>query len=182
MDTENSNLTTQSERDKLNEQLDELRQDQQERKLQKKTRSRWKRLLGFMGVISSLFLLGTSCSKPTVTCYRRAEDPDEEEASVEENDVDFDDEPVELCYVYIEDDYIDSNKKPVPNPDSNLYDPELEAHYDNLMGINNEPETKPEVSDSDAALEEVQQYYEKVKRESFLNNIDNAETNDQPTE
>ena len=59
MDTEDSNSTPQTERDKLNDQLDELRQNQQERKPQKKTRPHWKRrLLGFLGVISSLFLLG----------------------------------------------------------------------------------------------------------------------------
>lgn len=82
MDTENSNSTPQTERDRINEQLDELRQSQQERKPQKKTRPRWKlRLLGFLGVISGLFLLGTSCSKPTVTCYRHAGSEDEEEAT-----------------------------------------------------------------------------------------------------
>lgn len=82
MDTENSNSTPQTERDRINEQLDELRQSQQERKPQKKTRPRWKRrLLGFLGVISGLFLLGTSCSKPTVTCYRHADPEDEEEAT-----------------------------------------------------------------------------------------------------
>ena len=86
MDTENSNSTPQTERDRINEQLDELRQSQQERKRQKKTRPRWKRrLLGFLGVISGLFLLGTSCSKPTVTCYRHAGPEDEEEAPVEKS-------------------------------------------------------------------------------------------------
>lgn len=185
MDTDNSNSTPQTERDKLNEELDELRKKRQERNAKKKPRSRWKRrLLGFLGVISGLFLLGTSCSKPTVTCYRRAEDPDEEETSVEENDDDFDDDEYgeTLCYIYIGDEPDANSKVPKPNPDSNLYDPELEAQYDNLLGINNEPEPQSAVSDSDAALEEVQQYYEKVKRESFLNNVDNAENNDQPTE
>lgn len=182
MDTENSNSTPQTERDRINEQLDELRQSQQERKPEKKTRPRWKRrLLGFLGVISGLFLLGTSCSKPTVTCYRHAGPEDEEETPVEEDDDDFDDEEYgeTLCYLYIED---DPNAKPEenipkPDPDSNLFDPELEAEYDSVLGIGNEPEPKPAVSDSDAALEELQQYYEKVKRESFLNNVDNAETN-----
>ena len=82
MDTEDSNSTPQTERDRINKQLDELRQSQQERKPQKKTRPRWKRrLLGFLGVISGLFLLGTSCNKPTVTCYRHADPEDEEEAT-----------------------------------------------------------------------------------------------------
>ena len=82
MDTDDSNSTPPSERDKLNEQLDELRQKQQERQPKEKTRPRWKRrLLGFLGVISGLFLLGTSCSKPTVTCYRHAGTEDEEEAT-----------------------------------------------------------------------------------------------------
>lgn len=199
MDSENSNSSPQTERDRINEQLDELRQNQQERKPQKKTRPHWKRrLLGFLGVISGLFLLGTSCNKPTVTCYRRAEDPDEEETSVEENDDDFDDDEYgkTLCYIYIGD---EPDAKPEENLsieenlpseegvpkfelDSNLYDPELEAEYDKVLGIDNEPKTQPAVSDSDAGLKEVQQYYEKVKRESFLNNVDNAENNDQPTE
>ena len=105
MDTENSNSTPQSERDRINEQLDELRQSQQERKPQKKTRPRWKRrLLGFLGVISGLFLLGTSCSKPTVTCYRHAGPEDEEEAT--ENATN-------------------------PDSDSNLYEPEQETSPDN---------------------------------------------------
>ena len=103
MDTENSNSTPQSERDRINEQLDELRQSQQERK--PKTRPRWKRrLLGFLGVISGLFLLGTSCSKPTVTCYRHAGPEDEEEAP---------------------------DNAPKSDSDSNLYEPEQETSPDN---------------------------------------------------
>ena len=174
-------------REEIDKQLDELRQSQQERKPQKKTRPRWKRrLLGFLGVISGLFLLGTSCSKPTVTCYRHAEPDDEEETPVEEDDDDFDDEEYgeTLCYLYIED---DPNAKPEenvpkPDPDSNLFDPELEDQYDRALGIGDEPEPQPAVSDSDAALEELQQYYEKVKRESFLNNANNTETDNKPTE
>ncbi len=111
MDTENSNSSPQSERDRINEQLDELRQNQQERKPQKKTRPHWKRrLLGFLGVISGLFLLGTSCSKPTVTCYRHADPEDEEEAS---------------------------DNAPKSDSDSNLYDPELETPPDNSDGNDN---------------------------------------------
>ncbi|MBR0239127.1 MAG: hypothetical protein IJQ39_13620 [Thermoguttaceae bacterium] len=82
MSEDNNNSNNDLSREELNEQLDELRQSQQERKPQKKTRPRWKRrLLGFLGVISGLFLLGTSCSKPTVTCYRHADPEDEEEAT-----------------------------------------------------------------------------------------------------
>ena len=47
--------------------------------------------------------------------------------------------------------------------------------------LNPDPEPQSSVEDSDAALEEVQQYYEKVKRESPVNNVDNAETKDEPT-
>lgn len=43
-------------------------------------------------------------------------------------------------------------------------------------------ESSPAELNPDAALEEVQQYYEKVKQESSVNNADNAETNDKPTE
>ena len=111
MDTENSNSTPQSKRDKINEQLDELRQNQQERKPKKKSRPRWKRrLLGFLGVISGLFLLGTSCSKPTVTCYRHAGLEDEEA----------------------------SENAPIPDSDSNLYESEPETPPDNSDGSDNE--------------------------------------------
>ena len=80
--SEDNNSNNDLSREEIDKQLDELRQSQQERKPQKKTRPRWKRrLLGFLGVIGSLFLLGTSCSKPTVTCYRHADPEDEEEAT-----------------------------------------------------------------------------------------------------
>ena len=80
--SEDNNSNSELSREEIDKQLDELRQSQQERKPQKKTRPRWKRrLLGFLGVISGLFLLGTSCSKPTVTCYRHADPEDEEEAT-----------------------------------------------------------------------------------------------------
>ncbi len=82
MSEDNNNSNNDLSREEINEQLDELRQSQQERKPKEKTRPRWKRhLLGFLGVISGLFLLGTSCSKPTVTCYRHADPEDEEEAT-----------------------------------------------------------------------------------------------------
>lgn len=41
------------------------------------------------------------------------------------------------------------------------------------------PKSQSVVENEDAALEEVQQYYEKVKRESPINN---ADSNDEPTE
>lgn len=82
MSEDNNNSNNDLSREEINEQLDELRQSQQERKPKEKTRPRWKRrLLGFLGVISGLFLLGTSCNKPTVTCYRHADPEDEEEAT-----------------------------------------------------------------------------------------------------
>ena len=110
MSEENNNSNNDLSRDEIDEQLDELRQSQQERKPQKKTRPRWKRrLLGFLGVISGLFLLGTSCSKPTVTCYRHADPEDEEEATENAN----------------------------PDSDSNLYDSELETQPDNTDGSDN---------------------------------------------
>ena len=111
MSEENNNSNNDLSRDEIDEQLDELRQSQQERKPQKKTRPRWKRrLLGFLGVISGLFLLGTSCSKPTVTCYRHAGLEDEEA----------------------------SENAPIPDSDSNLYESEPETPPDNSDGSDNE--------------------------------------------
>ncbi|MBR5709817.1 MAG: hypothetical protein IKX40_03595 [Thermoguttaceae bacterium] len=178
MDTENSNSTPQTERDRINEQLDELRQSQQERKPQKKTRPRWKRrLLGFLGVISGLFLLGTSCSKPTVTCYRHADPEDEEEAPVEEEDEILnapDDRVRTMCYYRIN---VSDNNSSYDNGNS-----DSDSLYD-FLAPNWEPQSSDE--EADPGLEEVQQYYEKVKQESSVNNVDNAETNDNsdtPTE
>ncbi len=176
MDTENSNSTPQTERDRINEQLDELRQSQQERKPQKKTRPRWKRrLLGFLGVISGLFLLGTSCSKPTVTCYRHADPEDEEEATEEEEDDEILNAPEDrvrtMCYYRIN---VTDNNSSYDNDNSDS--DSISAAF---LGpeLNHNMESQSIDMESDAALEEVQQYYEKVKRESFLNNVDNAETN-----
>jgi hypothetical protein len=76
MDTDKSNSQSQSERDKINEQLDELRKKQQERNAKKKPRSRWGRLLGFWGAISGLFLFGnTVCGPPVINCYSPAPEP-----------------------------------------------------------------------------------------------------------
>lgn len=69
MDTDKSNSQSQSERDKINEQLDELRKKQQERNAKKKPRSRFGRLLGLLGIGGAL-LCGTACKpKSMVTCY-----------------------------------------------------------------------------------------------------------------
>ena len=141
MDTENSNSTPQTERDRINEQLDELRQSQQERKPQKKTRPRWKRrLLGFLGVISGLFLLGTSCSKPTVTCYRHADPEDEEEAPVEEEDEILnapDDRVRTMCYYRIN---VSDNNSSYDNGNS-----DSDSLYDFLA-----PNWEPQSSDEEA--------------------------------
>lgn len=169
--SEDNNSNNDLSREELNEQLDELRQSQQERKPQKKTRPRWKRrLLGFLGVISGLFLLGTSCSKPTVTCYRHADPEDEEETTEEEEDDEILNAPEDrvrtMCYYRIN---VTDNNSSYDNDNS-----DSDSLYDFLA-----PNWEPQSSDKEAdpALEEVQQYYEKVKRESFLNNADNAETN-----
>ena len=149
MDTEDSNSTPQTERDRINEQLDELRQSQQERKPKKKDRPRWKRrLLGFLGVISGLFLLGTSCSKPTVTCYRHADPEDEDPIDKEETFDEDENEVGDMCYCPA---YVDESGFPAPVPEN------LEAEL---------------------AKRNLNQESENDKQESPINNADNAETND----
>ena len=68
-----------------------------------------------------------------------------------------------------------------PVPDRNRNEEEIRPTcYEIVIPDDNDipdAESSPAVSNSDAALEEVQQYYEKVKQESFLNNADNAKTN-----
>ena len=110
MDTDNSNSASQSERDKINKHLDELRLSQQKRNTNK-SRSCWNRLLGLLGAVGSMFFLwGTTC-KPVVTCYRRAPDPaDEEETTNKENDG----EDV-MCYCPA---YVDENGVPAPVPEN----------------------------------------------------------------
>ena len=64
-----------------------------------------------------------------------------------------------------------------PVPDRNRNEEEIRPTcYEIVIPDDNDipdAESSPAVS----ALEEVQQYYEKVKQESFLNNADNAKTN-----
>ncbi len=144
-----------SERDELNEHLDELRRSQQESANKEpsgetssgKKRSRWDFLMTVLATIGGLFLFWRVACRPIfVMCYSPVPDRNRNEEEIRPT-----------CYE-------------IAIPDENDIP---------------DTESSPAVLDSDAALEEVQQYYEKVKQESFLNNVDNAETNndsDTPTE
>lgn len=71
MDPENTNSSLQTERDKINEQLDQLRcQNQQEHEPNSNSHSRLGRLLGFLGIGGTLLFGGTACDLDSmVTCY-----------------------------------------------------------------------------------------------------------------
>ena len=71
MDTENTNSSLQTERDKINEQLDELRrQNQQEHEPNGNSHLRFGHLLGLLGIGGALLLGGTACKPKTeTTCY-----------------------------------------------------------------------------------------------------------------
>lgn len=144
-----------SERDELNEHLDELRRSQQKsvhKEPSGETSGEKKRsclgcLIGTLVAIGGLFLFWrTACRPIFVMCYSPVPDRNRNEEEIRPT-----------CY-------------------------EIAIPDDNDIP---DTESSPAVLDSDAALEEVQQYYEKVKQESSVNkvdNADNAETNDEPTE
>ena len=145
-----------SERDELNEHLDELRRSQQgsvRKKPSGNTSGEKKRsclgcLIGTLVAIGGLFLFWRTACRPQVLCYCIHIHDDDYPSFIMEEDV----KPT--CY-------------------------EIAIPDDNDIP---DTESSPAVLDSDAALEEVQQYYEKVKLESSVNNVDNAETSDEPTE
>lgn len=65
MDTDKSNSQSQSERDKINEQLDELRKKQQERNAKKKPRSRWGLLIPTNAIVkNAIFAAGLILFRP----------------------------------------------------------------------------------------------------------------------
>lgn len=151
-----------SERDELNEHLDELRRSQQksvhkeqnDKTSGEKKRSRWGCLIGTLAAFGGLFLFWrTACRPLVISCYCPIPDRNRNEEEIRPT-----------CYeiaIPFDDDFPDTESSPAD--------------------LNPNPEPQSSVEDSDAALEEVQQYYEKVKRESPVNNVDNAETKDEPT-
>ncbi|MBQ2621552.1 MAG: hypothetical protein IJF84_09480 [Thermoguttaceae bacterium] len=162
MDSENSNSTTQLERDELNEQLDELRLSQQksvhkeqsDKTSGEKKRSRWGCLIGTLAAFGGIFLFWKAACRPQViSCYSPIPDRGSNEEDIRPT-----------CYeiaIPFDDDIPDTESSPTE--------------------LNPNPEPQSSIEEADAALEEVQQYYEKVKQESPVNkvdNADNAENND----
>ena len=145
-----------SERDELNKHLDELRLSQQEsanKEPSGKTSGEKKRSR-WGCLIGTLAAIGG-----LFLFWRTACRPP------------INDHPVMMCYC------------PAPEvrfeEDGKSTSSEIDFPDDNDIP---DAESSPAVSDSDAALEELQQYYEKVKQESPVNNADNAETGNEPTE
>lgn len=115
MDTEDSNSTPQTERDKLNEQLDELRESQQESAdfddvANDKPRSWWTYLWWGLCAVGGLFFFWRALSAPQVTCYVIKTIPDRDKIPVQEPD----DSPEIMCYDVV----IENIDESQPEPDS----------------------------------------------------------------
>ena len=114
MDTENSNSTPQTERDKLNEQLDELREGQQEANsdfddaADDKPRSWWTYLWWGLCAVGGLFFFWRALSAPHVTCYVMQTIPDRDKIPVQEPD----DSPEIMCYDVVIENIDESEPKP----------------------------------------------------------------------
>ena len=115
MDTDDSNSTPPSERDKLNEQLDELRDGQQESAdfddaTDDKPRSWWTYLWWGLCAVGGLFLFWRTSCMPQVTCYSIMKMPDKDKTPVQEPD----DSPEIMCYDVV----IEETDNPESAPDS----------------------------------------------------------------
>ena len=162
MNMEEHKTMPQSERDELNKQLDVLRQHQQESVHEKPSdktsdenkRSCWGCLIGMLAALGGLLLFWrTACRPIFIMCYSPVPDRVRNEEDIKPT-----------CYE-------------IAIPDENdIPDTDFPP-----MELKPERESTTTDAEADAALEEVQQYYEKVKRESPVNNVDNAETKDEPT-
>ena len=123
MDTDNSNSTPQTERDKLNEQLDELRESQQvsadfDDVANDKPRSWWTYLWLGLCAVGGLFFFWRALSTPQVTCYVIKTIPDWGKIPVQEPD----DSPEIMCYdVVIEE---TDNPESEPEPSTAETEPE----------------------------------------------------------
>lgn len=169
---EDHKTAPQSERDELNKQLDELRLSQKESVYKEQSdktsvgkkgscggcliETLWGCLTGTLAAIGGLFLFWkTGCPPPFIMCY----------SPPPQDKIDEDVKPT--CYE-------------IAIPDENN-DPDTES-----SPVDWEPDPElileDEEAETDPALEELHQYYEKVKRESPVNNADNAETSNEPTE
>ena len=123
MDTDDSNSTPPSERDKLNEQLDELRDGQQESAdfddaTDDKPCSWWTYLWWGLCAVGGLFFFWRALSAPQVTCYVIKTIPDRDKIPVQEPD----DSPEIMCYdVVIEE---TDNPESEPEPSTAETEPE----------------------------------------------------------
>ena len=99
MDTDDSNSTPQTERDKLNDQLDELRESQQDPTdfddiANDKPRSWWTYFWWGLCAVGGLFLFWRTSCTPQVTCYSIEKLPIRGKTPVQEPD----DSPEIMCY------------------------------------------------------------------------------------
>ena len=151
-----------SERDELNEHLDELRRSQQEsankeqsgKTSGEKKRSRWGCLIGTLAAFGGIFLFWRTACRPQVLCYmpvpNRGSDGEEVRPT---------------CYEIVIPDDIDD---PAPEFDPAGFEPNMET-----------PSSDAEAeAAAEAAINDLQEYYEKVKQESPVNN----NNSDVPTE
>lgn len=154
MSEENNKPNDDLSREEINDELDELRLSQQESANKEqnsktsdgKKRSRWGCLIGALAAIGWYLLFWRSIGKPPMImmCYSPAPDRNRDGEDIRPT-----------CYEIV---IPDDNDIPDTESSPAVSDPK--------------PKSQSVVENEDAALEEVQQYYEKVKRESFLNNAD----------
>ena len=117
MDTEDSNSTPQTERDKLNEELDELRESQKDPAdfddiANDTPRSWWTYLWWGLCAVGGLFLFWRTSCTPQVTCYVIKTIPDRGKIPVQEPD----DSPEIMCYdvEFIDNSEPESAPEPAP--------------------------------------------------------------------
>ncbi|MBR5709818.1 MAG: hypothetical protein IKX40_03600 [Thermoguttaceae bacterium] len=117
MDTEDSNSTPQTDRDKLNDQLDELRESQQDPTdfddiANDTPRSWWTYLWWGLCAVGGLFLFWRTSCTPQVTCYVIKTIPDRGKIPVQEPD----DSPEIMCYDFEFFDNSEPESAPEPAP------------------------------------------------------------------
>ncbi len=115
MYTDDSNSTPPSERDKLNEQLEELRDGQQESAdfddaADDKPRSWWTYLWWGLCAVGGLIFFWRALSAPQVTCYVIKTIPDRDKIPVQEPD----DSPEIMCYDVVIEETDKSEPEPAP--------------------------------------------------------------------
>ena len=123
MSEDNNKSNNDLSRDKLNDQLDELRESQQEsadpeEASNDKPHSWWTYLWWGLCAVGGLFLFWRTSCMPQVTCYSIMKMPDKDKTPVQEPD----DSPEIMCYDV---EFID-NSEPEPAPAEP--EPEQEQH------------------------------------------------------